>query len=407
MSNYDNFIENIKPKDNLFEKKSSNMSFKGKNPNVLWHTMLKSHVTNHPKFIPIKDPILKYDDSLTENDLPRVRQDEEAWREMRTFKESNNSKLYEKFIVGASALSTLLCLTHPDQLKEFKLKWGVTIKSFKNDFYDKLNGIQKNFKPSEDLRLQYGKKHEILGVAAFLKKYKDSTVTESGSYFLPTDEDCKYHYVCSPDGFYTRDVDGEEEDGCLEIKTLCPFINVKDGYQYVSKNPWDVVPHYYIAQGQFQCAAAGKKRVCYVCITPTKGVAFYYVEFNQKYYDLCNKAIKYVFDKYKGAEKKDIPDHPLKGFKYHSKLIEMTKKLQEKSGKTKEFLEKEAMDPFYLKGEQYAMFYGPPIIDEPEEKEEVEEKPKRKRKKQLEEDENPKKKRAKVKKVEPDIIVIE
>lgn len=401
MNNLDNFVQNIEVKNDPF-KKDSQPEYEGDNPNLMWKVVNNDALYGYERYKMIENRITEYSDELTEEDLKNCVQGSNAWLRMRNYNTNNKSPMFEKRIIGMSQISQLLGFFSPYCFKKFGVTWKIPKKQFLDDFYEAVNNKKKIFSEENNLKMEWGKKHELSGVCAFLKKYQEAIIKESGSYFIPMKDNKHFHYICSPDGFYSMEKDGEVKEGCIECKASFPWIYEKKTkkWKYIKKRLWKKIPHYYIPQGQGQMKGTKMNNNCYICITPTDGIGFYWVKYNEEYFNLCNKAIRWCLNKYKDVKKSDISaNNPFESFEHYEKLIDMTIKMQ--TDFEMNTIPDKDMQSFYLTGKQYSMFYGSPFIptdknkDEDKDEDEDKEKSNKRKKKGIDHTETTKKQKTK------------
>lgn len=308
--------------------------------------------------------------------------------------QSNKTELNKKFIIGGSDIASRLDFFNPKIFEYFdpKKKPFKSKQENRKEFYDGVKKNKKKWDESHGYMLEWGNLHELAGVLAFLKKFdpNNAKVKESGTYHVKTKDSTDHHFICSPDGFYKMDVFCKKcekckcidkkkcnnckeckeciigEEGCLEIKSLCPFIYDEKykTFNYLKRVPWKHIPHYYVPQMQMEMHCSGMKRNCLVAYTPssTSETGFYFMKYDESYVKLFFRCIKYAFKKYGNSKSpSQIPDDPFYGFSAYDELLEKTMELSTKF--EYHTLNGGEMDVFYMKGDKFnKIFYGDPYI---------------------------------------------
>lgn len=308
MNNAMDWSNKGEPSQAQFQKK-----FKGNNPNIQWRAVSENYLINNcdGRFIPLEDDgnyeeemkIIEKYKSLGEDTKEAVKfpkpsylykQRTGPWLFLRS-KRITASKFKDILGFGEPESAEILGLnfgTHADSVMEYERMRTFLPKSIRRE--EEPSIVKEKFGDLAMIRMGWGTEHEPNAIATLMKAYDDMYVMETGlwtSKITFNNSDDILRLGASPDGLIY--VNGEKQPSeLLEAKCGCPFFWNESArvYYYRKREPFDVVPCYYIPQIQGQLAICRQilpslKRTKFTTWT-CGGCNVFHVEYNQEYCDL-------------------------------------------------------------------------------------------------------------------------
>ncbi len=323
--------------------------FQGDIPNLEWKMFSEKQLHEHERFIPLTKKKVK--DLKKPKLFKYISQKDPLWKLARLgrltmsraaatlgFMEAKTVKYLKmpKYMVGHQSIVDVYEKMYdktysqnpPNSITAVRMQWGTNQEP--NAIINTLE-YNKGFIVKETgFELLTGKR-----LRTILKKKKDDPIIK----YLPS-------IGGSPDGILC-DKNGKEI-ATLECKCGCPFREAsnKEKEKYLGEfcynsrtKPHDTIKEYYIPQTQGQMMITGKTKGVYTSYSPMRGTTIFQTNYNREY---CRLMLIYFAKFNKRYVMKGVkpPKDPFYGEELYMKLLDMTKEIQEATGKTRREVEK-------------------------------------------------------------------